>query len=107
MHRRPERCLRLFWSGCRSFQDHSVVPHGSPNKATLTRKRWCGSLADHYELLAALLFLPGEIVVVVDEIQLLTAEYRDDFARDPFSSRVRVLAAEFHHRPVRIAERCG
>ena len=41
--------------------------------------------------------------MIVHELHLAPAEDRHDFARDPFATRVRVLAGETHEVPVVVA----
>src|SRR5262249_40259436 len=48
---------------------------------------------------------PGEVVVVVDEIDFPGAEQVDDLARHPFAARVRIAACEVHEMPVVVADR--
>ena len=54
----------------------------------------------HHDLAAVVLFLPGEVVMVLDPRDRLFAEEAGDAAVDHIVIRRRVIAHQVHRRPV-------
>src|SRR5437762_5298147 len=96
MNRRPERRLRFLWRTRRALENHRVVAHRSADESTLSREGRRRALAHHDQLFAVVLLPPGEVVMIVNEVELVTAQYRDDFARHPFASALRDLPPKLH-----------
>ena len=96
---------RLRSAPLRALHDHRIVAHRAADEALLSGKRRRRALADDDERLAVVLLAPGEVVMVVHELQLAAAEQSHDLARHPLAAGVGVLARERHQRPVVVAHR--
>ena len=55
--------------------------------------------------LAIVLLTPGEVVMVVHELDLRCAEHGDHFARDPLATGICVLTGEIHQTPIVVSSR--
>src|SRR5438105_6124519 len=91
MHRRVERGALFVAIAGSAGENHRVVAHRAAHEALLPREGRCRALAHDDVLLALVLFRPGEVVMIVDELPLPAAENGDDLTRDPLSAGVRVL----------------
>ena len=80
-----------------AFHNDGVIPHASADEAFLPGKRRRGALAHHPVLLAVMLFLPGEVVMVVDLLDDPCAQNSPhDMSRHRLSPGVRVTARQGH-----------
>src|SRR5919197_1549511 len=93
--RRPLRQGRVS-----ALDDHRPVAHRSADEPGLAGKRRRRALADDVEGLAAVLLVPGVVVVVVDGLGRLGAEDPEHLPDDMLAAGVRVLAGEPHRRLV-------
>src|SRR4051794_7941307 len=103
MHRGVESGSLLVGVLLRSGYDHGIVSHAAADEPPLTGECRCGTLADDHQLLAVVLFPPGKVVMVVDQVDFLATKNPDHLPRDPLPAGVGVPAGERHEIPVRIA----
>src|SRR5690348_10501258 len=57
-----------------TFEDHRVIAHRSADETALTRKCRSSAFAHHDQIFTAVSFLPREVVMIVDEIELVSAK---------------------------------
>src|SRR4051812_39144036 len=93
---------------CRSIRpldDDRRVAHGRADEPLLAREGGRAALADDPAVDAVDLLAPGEVVVVVDGVDVAGAEDLQHALDDDVAPRVGVLAGELHRLDVRLAQR--
>src|SRR5690625_578332 len=76
--------------------DDGNIPHAAADEADLSRMRRRCAFADNDQFLTAVLFLPGEIVVVVHFERRLYTENAQHFIDDYVSARIGVRPGQLH-----------
>src|SRR5690348_6554344 len=105
VHRRVQRGpLALRVAAC-ALDDPGVVAHRAAHEPLLPRKRGRRALADHDVLRPVMRLLPGKVVMVVHQLDLVAAQDLHDLACHPLPPRVGVLARQGHQVPIVVPQR--
>ena len=85
-------------------QDDGSAGHRGADESRLAREGRRGALAHDDELFAEVVLAPGEVVVVVHQVEdLSTDDRRRHFAADPLAPGVGVAPGELHELPVALS----